>query len=379
MPINAVTNNDRYIDFQRSQLEPLKEKKENKSDDPGILKNIKSSFKRVYNDTKDASVIIGLINESTDIAEQFTSIPSVFSDIFRWAKPLKIVKGILNIGKLYSNTKKFFVEDSASGKISATWGMYKSLSSITKAVSTTMGFLKDFGVIASEALKWTAVTDYVFLPVKVISTGISSFNLGQKIGLYTTFKENTKCPKQDAAGKRIAKMINAMTYVQKEEKSLLDMKVITKDCPLKERTDSIIERLQASNKEMRVKAALEGKVMIRNLKDRISAQVVSNAIDTTLRTVGLTTFFLGFTNPISALPAAILDLGLDVAGLANITYSKFIPTGDFYEDEKPMLYARAFNAVRSAGKFVVRGASKMATAVQAPFKLLTYSNCQKAT
>lgn len=321
-------------------------------------KTLGSHLFNAYEGAKDAAISIKVTKGSSQVAENFVEIPTVLSAIFRYVKVIKICAGIVALGSLYSNVKKLIWSEGIGVKAFASYRIYSSAKKITRAVSIVMSYARDFGLIASNALKWTLITDYIFLPVKFLAAGISSYEFGYKFGIY---RDIASCVSSTDIKRSLA-------CISDLEPELRRMEIITDECPLKERCDAILERLTTANEVMYEKAVNDGKRILYQLQDRVSAQVIANGIDVATRATALAIFLIGFTNPISALPAAIIGLGLTVLGYGNLAYSRFIPTGDFIKDERSTLYAATFNVLHAAYAF---GAST-------PEKIQTiFLNCQK--
>jgi len=309
-----------------------------------VLNYVEEGFKDTCKGLKVAKATSGL-------AEEFTEIPSLIVDFFKWTKPFKIIKGGLACKKIYGNAEKLITSEEPWDKAMAGWALFKTIKKIIGAVETIGKYLKDFSLISKDALSWTEITGYIFLPVTYVNVGLSVNDSVKITKLMADFRANTKVKKSDVIdGERLEAMRKAVTYIKNEHKVIQKAKVISKECKIKDRAQRILERMVCETQREKEEAFKEGALVIRKLKDRLAARVVSSDIATTLSTLGAASTTIGLVCPATTLPIAVIDLICAAGATANYAYSRFIPDGDIFEDEKPMLYAHVFKEVNKAAK-----------------------------
>lgn len=305
---------------------------------------------------------------TTGVIEEFSNLPDIISDIFKWTKPFKIIKGGLACKKAVSATQKIISSTDPIDKAWAGWALVKSIKKIVGAIETIGKYLKDFNLIGKEMLRWTEVTGYIFMPITYISTGIAAYDFHKINSLMNDFRANTKVKKGDIVDEnRLEAMKKAIRYVNKEYKAIQKAKVISKECNIKDRTQRILDRLISENGRDQEEAFKEGSMVLKRLKDRLASHVVSSGIGASLSTLACASSTFALAMPAATAPVAIIDLVCVLAGTANYALSKFIPDGDIFEEEQPMFYAHVFKELNRAGKQLSSALEGVTSIVQEQF------------
>ncbi len=347
------------------------------------LDNSAPSVQANYKDTKKAPDIIdrvydagvegfgyvsdaaGLMKSAVKVASEFEEIPGPVNQVLVACKSFKFIKGMLSLPKLYKSAVSVIKPGDLETKFFAGWGIAKAIKSIVGAVETVFYFLNKLDLISKASLAWTTVAGYIFMPMTFISAGISAYELRGKVKYMNAFRAEIKEAKH--AGRRhtpvdVSKRV--CEYILTQEKPLRKIKVITENCPLKDRLNDVLARLRDGNFETRMKAAEEGKIIRKRLKDRISEHVGVAGVSTSLSVAGVACTVTSLACPPAAVGLSIAGLALGVVGIANSAYSKFIPQGDIFDTEKRMLFSRVFKTGRVAGSAIKASAGRFQHNVQ---------------
>lgn len=313
---------------------------------------------------KYTSKLKGLVKKTLNVVDLFDKVPAPLEELLVAVKSFKIIKGMLAIPKLCKSVIKVVKPSSLEKRLMSGWGIIKSVKKIVGAVETVFYYLKKLNLISKADLAWTTVTGYIFLPVTFISAGITTYKFGKITKQMTDLRAQIKEAKKAGDPSRVEVSKRVCVLLLTQVKPLGKAKIITKECPLKDRLKSILTRLKSDNEEIRQLAADEAKFVSRRLKDRISEQVGVAAVDTALATVGVVATILSLACPPAAAALVIVGLVSTVIGLANLAYSKFIPQGDIFATEKRMLFSHVFKRVRSATKLIQAVTHRLAERVQ---------------
>lgn len=303
----------------------------------------------VFNYTTKAT---GLMKGVLKVVDKFDTVPAPLEEALVAFKSFKVIKGMLTLPKLGKSVIKIIKPSSLEDRFFTGWKIIKSIKKVVGAVETVFYYLQKLKIVTKAALAWTKITGYIFLPITFISTAISTYELGAKIKDMNAFRAKIKHIKQAGPNSPEEVTSRVCRHLLTQIKPLTKMKVITKDCPLKERIKGILLRLTSDNAEVRQLAADEGKLIRKRLKDRICEHVGVAAVDTSLSVAGAACTVLSLACPPAAIGLTIAGLALTVIGLANLAYSKFIPQGDIFDGEKRMLFSRVFKGLRTASNAV---------------------------
>lgn len=280
----------------------------------------------------------------TKVADIFTHIPGYVDEALVTIKSFKFIGGVLAVRKLCKSCVKVIKPGMIQSRAYAGWKIVKSIKKIVGAVGAVFYYLRKLNLITKAALAWTAVTDWVFFPVSFISAALTTYDCGKKGLFLHQFRGRIKQEKLQGTKVEVATRIT--NYILSERKALGKLKIISKDCPLKNRLHDVLVKLKAYNALTRAQGVREAKMIRSRLKNRITEHVGVAAVDTAIAVAGVTSTILGLTCPPAALALTIGGLGLAVIKLASFAYSKFIPMGDIFEDEKRMLFARIAKGAR---------------------------------
>lgn len=281
----------------------------------------------------------GLVKKVLKVVGEFDEVPAPLEEAFVAFKSFKIIKGVLALPKLAKSVINVIKPSSLEDRFFTSWKIVKCVKKIVGAVETVFYYLQKLNLISKAALAWTTITGYIFLPVSFISTGISAYQLGTKFKEMNEFRAQIKQVKQAGPNSPEEVTSRVCTHLLGQIKPLRKMKIITKDCPLKDRLKTILTQLKSDNAQIRQLAADEGKHIRKRLKDRISEHVGVAAVETSLSVAGVACTVLSLACPPAAIGLTIAGLALAVIGLANFAYSKFIPQGDILDSEKRMLFS----------------------------------------
>ncbi len=266
-------------------------------------------------------------------------------------KCFKLIKGLMAFPKLCYNVYKIFKpEGNLRTKVITAVKIYKYSKNVVGLVKTVFYYLEKLHLISATAMAWTKITSWVFLPVSFMTTLVTSYKCGEKIKFMSDFRSNLKLVKHTESLTEPDINVRRVKLLLKELPKLHKFKVITKDCPIKDRLEGILVNLRSENAEIRKSAGQETKRIKDSFKQRISEHVGVAALDTALSAAGCVCTILSITCPPAAVGLVIAGLAMAVIGLGNFAYSKFIPHGDVVKDEKPMLYARVFKGARTTVK-----------------------------
>jgi hypothetical protein len=331
---------------------------------PDIIDEVAKTGIKGFNYT---SKLNGLVKSTLKIVDTFDKVPAPLEELMVAVKSFKIIKGMLAIPKLCKSVIKVMKPSSVENRLLNGWGIIKSVKKIVGAVETVFYYLKKLNLVSKAALTWTTVTGYIFMPVTFISAGLTTYKFGKITKQMTDFRAQLKQAKRagDGSSVEVSKRVCALLLTQ--VKPLGKAKVITKECPLKDRLKSILTRLKSDNEEIRLLAADEAKLIRKRLKDRISEHVGVAAVDTALATVGVVATILSLVCPPAAVALVIVGLASTVLGLANLAYSKFIPQGDIFATEKRMLFSHMFKKMRTATRAIEAAVHRLAERVQGKF------------
>lgn len=319
-----------------------------------------------------ADEAVGLVGDAADVVKEFSTSPSGLDEFLVAAKSFKIIKGVLAVPDLVKGAIKVITAEKLKDKLFGGWSIIKAAKKIVGAVETIFYYLSKLNVISKAATAWTTITGYVFMPIAFIQTGISAYELGKKVKFMNSFRQELKLQKQTGSQKFEDIVQRSVTYILTQKKALRKIEVITKSCPLKDRLNGILARLKSDNAEIRAKAAEEGKMIKKRLKDRISEQVGIAAVGTTLSTAGVASTIIGLACPPAAPGLAILGLVLTVVGIANLAYSKIVPQGDIFDTEKRML----FSSIRKATKVAIRAIKASCVRFTDHLRMITHKIAQ---
>lgn len=342
---------------------------------PSKAKSMRNAFIRFADDAteiglevfKNVKKATKIVKKATGVADEFAKVPDLVYDILKFAKPFKIISGGLAVPKMIKGVKKVIHADDMVDRLLGMWVVYKSMKKITGAVETVGKYMAEFKLIPKAALAWTDIAGYIFMPATFLKAAVSGYDLSQKIILHKDFRANTKVPKgEEVNEERMEAMKKACTFI-KSNKKIFKEGIVKKHVPIKERMESILERLQNENAEVRKLAFEEGAMIRKRLKDRISTHLVVSSIDTTIATAACAAAVFSLACPVASAPVAIIDLALGTAAVANYAYSRFIPSGDIFADEKPTIYARAFKQLSKAGHEMARAINDLIRQIQAAF------------
>lgn len=324
--------------------------------------NVYLAFKCV---TKAASLVQG----STKIVGGFSKVPHELAETTTALKSLKIIKGVLAIADLPRFVVKVVRSTDLRTRLLSGWKVVGCVDKIVSAVETIFYYLKELKVLSGADLAWTTITGYVFLPVSIISTGISGYLLAEKSKFMSGFNAKLKQIKvEHSASEVVATKVCQELMVQ--EKHLRKFKIITDECPLKSRLEGILVKLAAENAAIKKEAADEVRFIKKCLKDRIREQVGIAAVKTSASTIGVACTIIGLACPPAAPALAIVGIVLTVVGIGNFAYSKFVPRGDIQVGEKRMFFAKARKGVQKAVRAVDVSCMRFKLRLQAVAKLL---------
>lgn len=282
-----------------------------------------------------------LAKKVVKVADLFAHIPGEIDEVFIAIKSFAIIKGMLAIPKLFKSAIKVVTATDLKSKLMAGWKTIKSVKKIVGAVETVFYYLKKLDLISKASVAWTTVTGYIFMPLSFIGAGISAYELTEKALFLKSFRGRIKVAKaQEHAATAVCNEILA------SQKKLKEFKVITKECPLKDRLKAILTKLKSRNAKARKAAEAETTLIQKRLKDRISEHVGVAAINTSLSVAGCASTVISLACPPAAVGLTIAGLAMTVIGLATFAYSKFIPQGDILETEQRMLFSRLFKGAR---------------------------------
>lgn len=294
----------------------------------------------------------GLLKSVLKVVDKFDEVPAPLEEALVAFKSFKIIKGVLALPKLGKSVIKVIKPSSIEDRFFTGWKIIKSIKKIVGAVETVFYYLQKLKLISKVALAWTKITGYIFLPVTFISTGISTYQLGTKIKEMNEFRAKIKELKRAGPNSPEEVTSRICRHLLSQIKPLRKMKIITKECSLKDRLKTILVQLGSDNAHIRQLAADEGKIIRKRLKDRICEHVGVAAVDTSLSVAGAACTVLSLACPPAAIGLTIAGLALTVVALANLAYSKFIPKGDIFADEKRMLFSRVFKCLRVASNIL---------------------------
>lgn len=320
----------------------------------------------------------GLVADAAGVAKEFTKIPKGLDEFLIALKSFKIVKGMLAIPELVKGVFKIVTAEKIKHKIFGGWSVAKAAKKIVGAVETIFYYLSKLNVISKASTAWTTITGYVFMPISIISTALSTYELGKKIQFMNSFRSDLKQLKHGSGRPQRNVAIKTVTHILSQDKSLRKMEVITKSCPLNERLKNIICRLKSTNEKTRAQAADEALLIKKRLKDRISEQVGMAAVGTAVSTAGVASTIIGLACPPAAPALAILGVVLTVVGIVNMAYSKMVPQGDIFDTEKRMLFSSIRKGVKCVVREIKAACTKLACQVQKIAQKITNGLAYKA-
>ncbi|MCE5295268.1 MAG: hypothetical protein LLF94_11750 [Chlamydiales bacterium] len=304
----------------------------------------KTGIKGIKVTKKVSKVFKGVVN----VVELFEKIPYAVEETLVAIKTFKIIGGMLAIPKLVKSAGKVKKAKGPEAQFMITYKIVKCFKKIIVGIETTIYYFAKLKIVTKAALKWTEFTDKIFAPLTFISSGLTAYEFGKKVKALRSFRSELSLAKKGAHTPH-EKAVKTNAHLLTQIKTLKKMKVISKNCPLKDRLKDIGNRLEIHDP----KAIEDAKHLRRSLNNRITERVAAAAIETALEAVDLTSTLLDIAYP----KVAAIDTGLTITSLAttllgitNKAYTQYIPTGDIMSDEKPMLLTRVYKTVRSGHK-----------------------------
>ncbi len=290
------------------------------------------------------------------VASVYAAVPGALNEVSIALRSLKIITGLLAIPKLCKQVMSAIKAENASCRFFAVWGAINSTKKVIGTVEGVFYYLNQLQIIDKAALAWTTIVGYIFLPISIISTGIQGYQFGKRLTHMRTFNMELRSIKQCESSDKAKKLCKLLLSQQKQLKTY---KVITKECPLKERLTSILDRLEKNNKE----AETELRHIKRCIKNRVREQAGVAGTKTVLSTGGAVASILSLACPPAAVALAIAAVVMGVLSLATFVYSRTIPNGDFTENEKTLLFTRMHKCTKWISESILsKISSKIKTA-----------------
>ncbi len=284
-----------------------------------------------------------ILSYSTKIVGVFSKIPNELGETVSALKCLKIIKGMLAITVIPKVIIKLVKADGGKTRFFQTLKLANCISRIVSAVETVFFYLKELKVVSSEALAWTNITGYVFLPLSVIGTAVATYQLKEIVSYNNEFRAKFKVLKT-------ADQTHTCKLLIAEEKHLRKYKIITGECPLNGRMQSILSRLTSDNVEIK-KGAHDEAIKIRKcLKNRLTERVGFIGVKTSLSIAGLACTVISLACPPAVIPITVISLVIAAAGIANFAHAQFVPKGDITDGEKRMFFTATCKKAKNIAK-----------------------------